>query len=545
MNIRCTIAMLAIPIATAGRCEAQAPLPPDLAAVPADALGFVHVRVADIWKSDALKEFRETVLQAGDEALAAFDKRFLPAPSSIDRLTVVVFPQDADFARPPTFCAILSFNKPFDQAQALKSALPDVKEKKTANGSYWVAAKSEIAVSFVADRLIVVGPVPGLEKFMEKRPAGPGALTDALRSANSTRQITVAANLGLIPAKALEAAPPPVQPLLRAKAALLNIDLNDLYRLDLELIFADETAAAAGLTAVEDLAKMGRGLIKNSRDQMLNMILGDGKIAPLDQLPTAAVALAGLGDMEVLDALLATPPVKRDRNAVKLSASAPGVVGDTAMTAIGIGLLLPAVQQVRVAAGRISSTNKLKQIGLAMHNYHDTNGALPPAAICDKNGKPLLSWRVAILPFIDEQELYNKFKLDEPWDSENNKKLIPLMPKTYNDPMLAPPAGMTNYRVIYGKDCAIGLQKSLTLLGIADGCSNTGLVFQMADTTIWTKPDDFEYDKNKPLPKVFPYASGFLVLLADASVRSMPRSTTEKTVRLIIEANDGQVVPFP
>jgi hypothetical protein len=538
-------AMLAIPIATAGQCDAQAPLPPDLAAVPADALGFVHVRVADIWKSDALKEIREIVLQAGDEALAAFDKRFLPTPSSIDRLTVVVFPQDADFARTPTFCAILSFNKPFDQAQVRKLALPDVEEKKTANGSYWVAAKSEAAVSFVGDRLIVVGPVPGVEKFIEKRPAGPGALTDALRSASSTRQIVIAANLGLIPAKTLEAAPPPVQPLLRAKAALLNIDLNDFYRLDLELIFADEKAAAAGLTAVEDLAKMGRELINNSREQTLNLIIGDGKIAPLDQLPIAALALAGLGDMEDLEAFLAKPPVKRDRNALKLSARAPGVVGNTAMTAIGIGLLLPAVQQVRVAAGRISSTNNLKQIGLAMHNYHDTKGTLPPAAICDKNGQPLLSWRVALLPFIEQQELFNKFKLDEPWDSENNKKLIPLMPKTYNDPMLAPPAGTTNYRVIYGKDCAIGLQKSLTLLGIPDGTSNTGMVFQMADTTIWTRPDDFEYDKQKPLPKVFPYTSGFLVLFADGSVRSMPRTTPERTLRLIIEANDGQGVPFP
>src|SRR5580700_2206229 len=103
-----TIAIVAAP-APGAQDSASAPLPPDLAAVPANALGFVHIRVADIWKSDALKEFREMVLQAGDEALAAFDKRFLPAPSSIDRLTVVVFPQDAEFARPPTFCAIVSF----------------------------------------------------------------------------------------------------------------------------------------------------------------------------------------------------------------------------------------------------------------------------------------------------------------------------------------------------------------------------------------------------------------------------------------------------
>ena len=485
------------------------------------------------------------MLKAGDQALAGFDKRFLPALSSIDRLTVVAFAQDADFERPPTFCAVLSFNKPFDHAQVLKSGLPDAEEKRTKSGSYWVPAKSEIAVSFVGDRLIVVGPVPGVEKLIEKRSTGPGALTDALRPAGSSRKITVAANLGLIPAKAVETAPPPTRPLLHAKSAVLSLDLNEFSRIDLRLNFADETSAAAGLTALENLAKMGREVLKESRAKTLNMIIGDGKLASLDKLPEAALDLMELGNLEQLDAWLAAPPIKREGNVVKLSTTVPALASNTAMISVGIGLLLPAVQQVRVAAGRISSTNKLKQMGLAMHNYHDVNGTLPPAAICDKNGKPLLSWRVAILPMIEEQELYKKFKLDEPWNSENNKKLIPLMPKTYSDPMLAPPAGMTNYRVIYGKDCAIGLPKSLTLAGITDGVSNTGLVFQMADTTTWTKPDDFEYDKKKPLPKFFPYTSGFLVLFADGSVRSMPRTTPEKTMRLIIEANDGEAVTFP
>jgi hypothetical protein len=65
------------------------------------------------------------------------------------------------------------------------------------------------------------------------------------------------------------------------------------------------------------------------------------------------------------------------------------------------------------------------------------------------------------------------------------------------------------------------------------------MVIQMADTTIWTRPDDFEYDKKKPLPQVFAYSGGFLVLFTDGSVRPMPRTTTKRTVRLIIEANDG------
>src|SRR5438045_1511259 len=76
---------------------------------------------------------------------------------------------------------------------------------------------------------------------------------------------------------------------------------------------------------------------------------------------------------------------------------------------------------------RLTSSNNLKQIALAFHSFHDTYGGMPAAAICDKAGKPLLSWRVAILPWIEEGALYKQFKLDEPWDSKHNKALLKKM----------------------------------------------------------------------------------------------------------------------
>src|SRR5260370_37344826 len=98
----------------------------------------------------------------------------------------------------------------------------------------------------------------------------------------------------------------------------------------------------------------------------------------------------------------------------------------------------------------MKSSNNLKQIGLAMHNYEGVYRTIPPSAICDKNGKPLLSWRVAILPYIEQDNLYRQFNLDEPWDSENNKKLIPLMPRTYASPLAPTEEGKTYYKVFGG-----------------------------------------------------------------------------------------------
>src|ERR1700721_4145755 len=91
----------------------------------------------------------------------------------------------------------------------------------------------------------------------------------------------------------------------------------------------------------------------------------------------------------------------------------------------------------------MTSSNNLKQIVLAFHNYYSTYNILP-SDVLDTDGKPLLSWRVAILPFVEEQALWMQFKMDEPWDSPNNKKLIEKMPKLYAPIRVKARAGETS-----------------------------------------------------------------------------------------------------
>jgi len=189
--------------------------------------------------------------------------------------------------------------------------------------------------------------------------------------------------------------------------------------------------------------------------------------------------------------------------------------------------------------------NDLKQIALAVHNYHDANGQLPMTNIRDKNGKPLLSWRVAILPYIEQEALYKQFKLDEPWDSENNKKLIEKMPRTYygTDAALNA-AGKTVYLVPAGKQTLSPPDgEKQTLQGIADGTPNTILAAAAApeQAVAWSKPADLPFDPKEPLKGlVRPGQDAIEVVMADGSMRRLSTRIEPKTFVALVTPMGGE-----
>src|SRR5947209_6845650 len=141
-----------------------------------------------------------------------------------------------------------------------------------------------------------------------------------------------------------------------------------------------------------------------------------------------------------------------------------------------------------------------------MHAYNDTHGRLPPAVVYGADGKPLYSWRVLVLPFIEQQELYKQFKLDKPWDSPHNLPLLEKMPGTY-----APPPGKrkkvppshTVLHVFVGKGTAFEGREGLRLPeDFPDGTSNTLLVVEAGPPVPWTKPEDLPYAPDRPLPNL-------------------------------------------
>jgi hypothetical protein len=536
----------------------------ELAMVPADAMGFAHVRLAELWKSGMMAEFRKVVEKAGPAALAALDEGFVPAPSSVDRLTVVVLKNPAGGPE-PVVLGLVALSAPYDAAQVRRTHLPAAIKQQSGGKEFWFDPQADIAAHFPSDRLIVVGMAPAVAALLAKQPATDGPLAPALKLAGSGGGHLVAGvNVGAlpIPPQAFDQVPPEVRPLLRARAVSLGLTIGEPTRFELRASYADDAAATDAEKAVKAAAEMGRKAIAEARqpvEAMLHGRPGQPRPRPIKDLPEAIGGLFAVGAMNTVDEFLADPPVKREGAELRASLSVPSVGGAyLSMTAMSIGLLLPAVQKVREAASRVQGSNNLKQIGIAMHNYHDVNAYFPPAGhpgfknLPNPNAKPLLSWRVHLLPYLEENQLYQQFNLDEPWDSPNNKKLIERMPKIYTSPRAVAPPGQTYYKVFVAADPkAPGPTpifvpgRRINMLGITDGTSNTILAAEGGDPVIWTKPDDFVYDPKKPLPKLaLPDSDTISALFADGTVRTIRlKVASEKTLRLLILCNDGEPTP--
>ena len=199
-----------------------------------------------------------------------------------------------------------------------------------------------------------------------------------------------------------------------------------------------------------------------------------------------------------------------------------------------IGMLLPAVQQVREVARRTTSINNIRQINLAQLNYMDANARFPGEQIGSDAPGSGLSWRVHILPYLEEQALYDQFNLDEPWDSPHNKTLIDQMPEIYvslggqGGDLLGP--GETLYLRPIGNGAWTDPNDPNFLpvdIGkIADGFAGTAAVVEVDVThaAIWTKPDDdYYFDPNDPKQGLGQQRfSVTIVGFADGSVHSMP-----------------------
>jgi hypothetical protein len=237
-------------------------------------------------------------------------------------------------------------------------------------------------------------------------------------------------------------------------------------------------------------------------------------------------------------------------------------LGGLVATGLLLGEWLNPPEGVRGAADRTTSANNLKQIGLAMQNYESNYGRPPPTVAYSLDGKPLVSWRVLLLPYVEEEALYQEFHLAEPWDSPHNLGLLERMPRIYRSPYHFVPSEPTKtpYRLFVGRNTPLGHCSPKSgapfrqlLFGFGEnggtpvGAFDSGrklsdlenaremmLVVEAKEAVPWTKPEDLDieaFDFHDPHRHLGLSRQGFYAVMANGETRfferSQKRSATE------------------
>ena len=333
--------------------------------------------------------------------------------------------------------------------------------------------------------------------------------------------------------------PPPMQGIMRVPELLdaitVSIDMNNTNASQrLTMLATDDNAARELQQILSQSIAMGRQLVVSN---MVVDVPGDDPVAVASRKYTERIA----------DQIMESMTPKKSGSKLTIEGN---LNYSMATNGVLVGLLLPAVQSARAAARRMSSSNNLKQIGLAMHNHHAAYRALP-GNIVSEDGNPLLSWRVAILPFIEQLPLYQQFHLDEPWDSEHNIKLIDKMPAIYVHPELQTKPNTTVYQRPSGKEKShygetiMSSDKACRFRDITDGTSMTILALEALPTeaVAWTKPMDLNVDMNKPTAGIVGDTRlGFNVLMADGSVTFMANNVDPDLLKALLTRNGQEAI---
>jgi hypothetical protein len=210
-----------------------------------------------------------------------------------------------------------------------------------------------------------------------------------------------------------------------------------------------------------------------------------------------------------------------------------------------IALFIPAPRRSREAARRTQCKNNLKQIGLALHNYHDVYGAFPPAYTVDANGKRLHSWRTLILPFVDQAPLYEKINLSKAWDDPANAEAAKTMLSIYHCPSSRVSGTGCSYVAIVGAATAFPGPESKSIPQITDGASNTILVVEVESekSVPWMSPTDVDeqYFLNLGPKSKVSHTGGLHALMGDGSVRFFSYNMDGKVrqAQMTIDAGDA------
>jgi hypothetical protein len=594
---------------------------PELAWVSPDAALFATIRPAALWNSTEGKILREQFPDLAKNIEEDVEREVGLKPAEIERLTLVMpdwqlsgrrrypntikpdFPakEKDDFDLPrkeikdpspvaaqtipvqpqpepewePKILWIITATEQATLMRVRKEAM-DNGMARTHKGKTFYTVKDDrrgpnSSLYFVNERSFVRGGVKRIEKGLERTDTETkGPLAPALRLAKEDHHLAVGLQLtdkdagqlleeiGDAIGRGQRGVGRMLMPLFRARAAAGFANVGKETRAEVQVFFRDGTQATAALPAAEDALALVR---IHGLGEGLAML--DDEMERAENPKKEKEAMFGIQIVEQLESALRR--FKSETKGSLLRVQALASTDLARMTGKTQDLIKARLSDEAYLAARSRrlAQNNLRQIGLAVHNIHDTYKHLPPADICDKLGLPLLSWRVAILPYIDQKELYDQFRIDEPWNSKHNIKLLEKMPKVFAAiGIKTKEPGLTFYQAFVADPKAAPEHQTAwetrpdasspfgawgpRMTDFTDGTSNTFLVVEAGEPVPWTKPADLPYDASKPLPKLGGvFKDGFTAVMADGWAVFIPRDLDEQTLRALITRAGGEQIGEP
>lgn len=423
-------------------------------------------------------------------------------------------------ARPaPTM--ILTFSKPYRRPPAERLPKPEAIQGDE------MYEFPHYSVSFASDKLIVMSPAATLRRMIQNRQAKAPTASSMLPLLPAEADSALAFDLG--PQAKL------MQEVLR-RHPLVEV-FQPVTSLTLQLnISQPEGGTLLELAAITPDAAAAEGLVEALTPGL------DQVKASVSKLPIPTPTPVAEKGKTLGLAAIAAATLKPDKERVVLRVPVPE--GFSKAHELIAGATSARDEEAQAVQKR---KDRLKELGLAFHNYESTWGNFPGAGRSTASRKAGLSWRVHILPYIGHARLYNEFNTDQPWDSEKNKKLIEKMPAFFKTPGVEKP-NHTSLHVFTGKGAPFADDRAPKLADFTDGTSNTLLVVEAGPdkAEIWTKPGGLDFDPEKPIDALGKFeGNGFQAVLADGSVKLIGRSIDARILRLLIEHQDGEPLNLP
>ena len=546
---------LAALVAVAGSTQAAPPskeVAEILSWVPADTALFFHADVAALWKSKQVDAFRKANPEKLYEQLKELSDAVGIAPEDVKTFTVFL-PKIKGPGDQSRVCVAFTLSKPMNAKQTVAglNALAEIKKipedfgfkkfKKVRDGVYGIeerrpprpggkddpAAEAPKTLFFFdnPNRVVILGP-NGNDLMKPQASQKDSPIAEALAAAAEGKTAAFGLNFASLPDEIRqENLPPqvePFKPIIQSDAIVGTATLGDELALNV--------AIKAGTRAKALEAEKSLGVFKTLMQTLL--AAGTAELKK-DEANAKLLSLA-----ETAKSALSSMKFASDESQATVSLA---VKAD-----FDIAPVFAIFSRPGQAAARANTVNNLKQLALAMHNYDSAYGSMPAAAIIGKKGKPLLSWRVAILPYIEQDNLYRQFKLDEPWDSDHNKKILDSnpMPRVFEIVGTTKPGSKeTHMQVFRGNGAMFDLVQGQKIALIADGTSNTFMIAQGKTAVPWTKPDDIEYDPKKDPHEFFLWVGEITnVAFGDGSVRTISKKVKPATLHAYITKAGGEVI---